>query len=505
MTAITRVSPSDPEACYRAVRSRDRRFDGVFWTAVRTTGIYCRPSCPARTPAAGNVTFHPSAASAQAAGYRACKRCLPDAVPGSPDWDIRADLAGRAMRLIGDGVVDRHGVEGLATRLGYTSRHLNRLLLAEVGAGPLALARARRAQTARVLVESSDLSFADIAFASGFSSVRQFNETLREVYDASPSQLRGRRGGVAGTGAITMRLAVRTPFAGVALRDFLALRAVPGVEVVRGETYARTLRLPHAWGSVEIDLADISGEGTAFVATRFQLQDLRDTAAALERVRRLLDADCDPVAVDGTLGEDPVLAPLVAATPGLRVPGHVDGTELAVRAVLGQQVSVRAARTLAGRLVEHCGTPVDSPVSGLDYVFPDAATVAALTPEQYAMPRSRGRALTELACRIAAGRVDLTRGSERAQVREALLAVPGIGPWTADYVAMRALGDPDVFLATDVGVRHAVSKLSAVSALGGEPGSVGDGARWRPWRSYALMHLWHTLVEPSTHDPNGVE
>ncbi len=495
--AMDQTAHLDADACYRAVRSRDRRFDGVFWTAVRTTGIYCRPSCPARTPAAGNVTFHPSAASAQAAGYRACKRCRPDAAPGSPEWDVRADLAGRAMRLLADGVVDREGVEGLAQRLGYTSRHLNRLLLAELGAGPLALARARRAQTARVLVESSNLTFADIAFASGFSSVRQFNETLREVYAASPTQLRGGRTtgrAETGTAGVSMRLAVRTPFAGQALLEFLALRAVPGVEVVHGSTYARTLRLPRAWGTVEVDLSDLDGPGTAFVTARFCLVDLRDTAAALERVRRLLDADCDPVAVDAALSEDPWLAPLVSATPGLRVPGHVDGAELAVRAVLGQQVSVLAARTLAGRLVAATGEPVRTEVEGLGHLFPTADAVAALTPEDLAMPRSRGRALTALAARVAVGRVDLTRGGDRAEVRQALLDVPGIGPWTADYVAMRALGDPDVFLPTDVGVRH------GLAALGADAEAIGDGSRWRPWRSYALMHLWRLVAAgtPST-------
>jgi AraC family transcriptional regulator, regulatory protein of adaptative response / DNA-3-methyladenine glycosylase II len=494
---VTATQPLDPEACYRAVSSRDRRFDGVFWTAVSSTGIYCRPSCPARTPAARNVTFHPSAASAQAAGYRACKRCLPDATPGSPDWDSRADLAGRAMRLISDGVVDRDGVEGLADRLGYTSRHLGRLLIAELGAGPLALARARRAQTARVLIESSDLSLADVAFASGFSSVRQFNETLREVYATTPSELRRRRvgrgagqGGATNgtTGTVTMRLAVRTPFAGGALLDFLAVRAVPGVETVTGTSYARTLRLPHSWGTVQVELVDLPEPGTAFVTARFGLADLRDTAAAVERVRRLLDADCDPVAVDTALGADPLLAPLVAATPGLRVPGHVDGAEIAIRAVLGQQITVAAARTLAGRLVAAHGTPIDTGIEGLTHLFCTADVVATVPDDQLAMPRSRARALRELAARIADGRIDLSRGSARADVRRELLAVPGIGPWTADYVAMRALGDPDVFLPTDIGVRDALARF------GDRPEAVGvDPDAWQPWRSYALIHLWRSL------------
>src|SRR6476620_690243 len=259
---MTSAMHLDAESCYRAVKSRDRRFDGVFFIAVRTTGIYCRPSCPARTPAYENVTFHPTAAAAQSAGYRACKRCLPDATPGSPDWDVAADVAGRAMRLIADGVVDRDGVEGLAARVGYTPRHLTRLLSAELGAGPLALARARRAQTARVLIETTAMTYADIAFAAGFSSVRQFNDTIREVYASSPTDLRGRRGGPrSATGTVTMRLAVRTPFAGRALLDFLAYHLITGVETSGDGWYARTLDLPHGPGTVRLDLTDTPTPG----------------------------------------------------------------------------------------------------------------------------------------------------------------------------------------------------------------------------------------------------
>ena len=445
----------DTEVCYRAVKSRDRRFDGVFYTAVRTTGIYCRPSCPARTPAYRNVTFHPTAAAAQAAGYRACKRCLPDATPGSPEWDTAADVAGRAMRLIADGVVDREGVEGLARGVGYTPRHLTRLLTAELGAGPLALARARRAQTARILIETTDLGLADVAFAAGFASVRQFNDTVREVYAASPSSLRGRRvrGGTRGT--VAMRLAVRTPFAGSALLRFLATRAVPGVEVADATSYSRTLALPHGSGTVRLELRDLAGPGTSFVPAEFTLADLRDTGAAVERVRRLLDADCDPVAVADAFAGDPLLGRPVRHTPGLRVPGHVDGAEVAVRAVLGQQVSVAAARTLAGRLVVAHGAPLEQPADGLTHLFPDAESLAGIDPGTVAVPRARGRALVALCGALADGSVALHRGADRADVRAALLALPGIGPWTADYVAMRALGHPDAFLPTDTGTRDA--------------------------------------------------
>jgi AraC family transcriptional regulator of adaptative response / DNA-3-methyladenine glycosylase II len=479
----------DTEACYRALKSKDRRFDGVFYTAVRTTGIYCRPSCPAITPKLANVTFYPSAAAAQQAGYRACKRCLPDATPGSPEWDLAADVAGRAMRLISDGTVEREGVEGLAARLGYSARQLNRLVTGAFGAGPLALARARRAQTARVLVETTAMSFADIAFASGFSSIRQFNDTVREVYAATPTDLRGRRGGrtpdgAATSGTISTRLGVREPFAGEDLLDFLALRAVRGVEAVGSGWYERTLALPHGPGVVRVQLVD---RPAGYVPCRLTLSDARDLAPALERTRRLLDADCDPIAVDDQLGGDRHLAPLVRRRPGLRVPGHVDGVELAARAVIGQQVSVVAARTLANRLVADLGTPIE--LAGdhqVTHLFPTAAALAAVEPEQIAMPRARGRALATVAAAIADGSVVLDRSADRSAVRVQLLALPGIGPWTADYIAFRVLGDPDVFLPTDIGVKHAAERL-------GIDDVAGHAERWRPWRSYALIHLWSSL------------
>jgi AraC family transcriptional regulator of adaptative response / DNA-3-methyladenine glycosylase II len=479
----------DQDACYRAVKGRDRRFDGMFYTAVRTTGIYCRPSCPAITPRRGNVSFYRTAASDQGAGFRACRRCLPDATPGSPEWDVAADVASRAMRLVADGVVERDGVEGLASALGYSTRQLNRVVTQKYGAGPLALARSRRAQTARVLIETTDLTFADIAFAAGFASVRQFNDTVREVYAASPTRLRagaGSRRSVGRPGTIRTRIAVREPFAADDLHFFLASHAVRGTEATGPGWYERSLRLPHGPGVVRLDLA---GRPPGQVPCTFTLTDARDLAPALERTRHLLDADCDPVAVDEALAEDPALATLVAGRPGLRVPGQLDGIELAVQAVLGQQVSLASARTSAARLVEELGDPLalegDHEVTRL---FPTAARIAAVDPASLRMPRSRARALTGLAAALDRGDVRLDRSTDRAETRARLLDLPGIGAWTADYVAMRALGDPDVFLPTDLGVRDAAARLGIEDVVLRSEG-------WRPWRSYALLRLWSVVLE----------
>ncbi len=479
----------DQDVCYRAVKGRDRRFDGMFYTAVRTTGIYCRPSCPAITPRKRNVSFYRTAAGAQGAGFRACRRCLPDATPGSPEWDIAADVASRAMRLVADGVVEREGVDGLAQALGYSTRQLNRVVTQEFGAGPLALARSRRAQTARVLIETTDLTFADIAFAAGFASVRQFNDTMREVYAATPTRLRegaGKRRSAGRPGTIRTRVAVREPFAADDLHFFLAVHAVPGIEATGPGWYERAVRLPHGPAVVRIELADRpSGQ----VPCTFTLTDARDLAPALERTRRLLDADCDPVAVDEALAEDPLLATLVAGRPGLRVPGQLDGVEVAMQTVLGQQVSLASARTAIARVVADHGERLD--LAGeheVTHLFPTARTVAAVDPESLRMPRSRARALTSLAAALDRGEVRLDRSTDRAETRAALLAVPGIGPWTADYVCMRALGDPDVFLPTDVGVRNAAARL-------GMEDPPGRSETWRPWRSYALLRLWSVVLD----------
>jgi AraC family transcriptional regulator of adaptative response / DNA-3-methyladenine glycosylase II len=345
-----------------------------------------------------------------------------------------------------------------------------------------------------VLIETTDMTYADVAFAAGFASVRQFNDTIREVYAASPTDLRGRRGGVATTGSVTMRLAVRTPYDGRALLRFLAVRAVPGVESAGDGWYARTLDLPHGTGAVRLELPDAAEAGeTAFATATFTLEDLRDTAAAVERTRRLLDADCDPVAVAEAFAGDPVVGPLARRRPGLRVPGHVHGAELAVRAVLGQQVSVAGARTVAARLVAAHGRPLAQPHEGLTHLFPAPAAIAALDPEDLPMPRARGRALTGLCAALAEGSIRLDRGADRGEVRRSLLAIPGIGPWTADYVALRALGHPDVFLPADIGTRDALTRL------GHDPTRAAELAEsWRPWRSYAQLHLWTSLSTEET-------
>ncbi|GGV95410.1 DNA-3-methyladenine glycosylase [Streptomyces narbonensis] len=489
---------TETERCVRAVQSKDARFDGVFFTAVRTTRIYCRPSCPVVPPKPENMEFHPSAASCQRAGFRACKRCRPDTSPGSPEWHVRADAVARAMRLIQDGVVDREGVPGLARRLGWSTRQIERQLLAELGAGPLALARAQRAQTARVLIETTPLPMGEIAFAAGFSSIRTFNDTVREVFGLTPGELRARAARArpektaAAPGAISLRLPFRAPLEPSNLFGHLAATAVPGVEEWRDGAYRRTLSLPYGHGIVALTpRAD-------HIACRLFLTDPRDLAHAISRCRRLLDLDADPVAVDDRLRTDPMLAPLVDAAPGRRVPGTVDPAEFAVRAVLGQQVSTAAARTHAARLVTAYGTPVEDPEGGLTHLFPGSEALAALDPEGLALPRSRRTTLLTLVEALADGSLTLGPADDREEARARLLALPGFGPWTTEIIAMRALGDPDAFLPGDLGIRRAAEGLG----LPGTPGALtARAADWRPWRAYAVQYLWATDDHPINHLP----
>ncbi len=481
--------PIDPDSLWHAIEMEDPRFDGWVFCGVSTTGIYCRPSCPARTPKREHVRFFATAAAAQAAGFRACKRCRPDASPGSPEWDRRADLVGAAMRLIADGVVDREGVAGLASRLGYSERHVHRELVALAGAGPLAIARAARAQNARILLETTDLSATEVAFAAGFQSVRQFNETVRAVFACSPTQMRSAapaHGGAPGeTGAIVLRLPFRAPLAADELIAFLGARAVPGVEQALEGAYRRSLRLPRGEGVVELRPRE------QHVQASFWLSDLRDLGPATQRCRALLDLDADPFSVLESLGRDELIGALVRAAPGRRVPGHVDSHELAVRAVLGQQVSVAGARTLAGRLAAEYGQPLAQPIGEVRQMFPTAQALADADPQRLPMPAARRRALIALTGALARREVELDPGAGWTQARAALLALPGIGGWTADYIALRALRDPDAFLAGDLGVRRALEGLGQ----DGRPAAAQRlSQRWRPYRAYAVVHMWAQLA-----------
>jgi AraC family transcriptional regulator, regulatory protein of adaptative response / DNA-3-methyladenine glycosylase II len=480
----------DVERCVRAVRSKDARFDGWFFTAVLTTGIYCRPSCPVVPPRPRNMRFYPSAAAAQQAGFRACKRCRPDASPGSPEWNERADLVARAMRLIADGVIDRDGVPGLAARLGYSIRQIERQLRAELGAGPLALARAQRAQTARLLIETSALPMSDIAFAAGFASIRTFNDTVREVFALSPTELRRRaaRGQpTAAGGALSLRLPFRAPLSPGNLFGHLAATAVPGVEEWRDGAYRRTLRLPHGSGIVALR------PRPDHIDCRLSLADLRDLAIAISRCRRLLDLDADPVATDDLLRTDPALAPHVDKNPGRRVPRTVDPEEFAIRAVIGQQVSTAAARTHAARLVLARGEQVTDPEGGLTHLFPEPGALAETDPAALAFPKARRATITALAAALAAGDIDLGAGSDWSRARHLLGELPGVGPWTVEVVAMRGLGDPDAFTPGDLGVRAAARELG----LPVTPAALTrHAAAWRPWRAYAVQYLWATGDHP---------
>ncbi|MEU9331577.1 AlkA N-terminal domain-containing protein [Streptomyces sp. NPDC048290] len=454
----------DEDTRYEAVRSRDARFDGAFFFAVETTGIYCRPSCPAVTPKRRNVRFFPTAAAAQCSGFRACRRCRPDAVPGSADWDVRADVVGRAVRLIRDGVVDREGVAGLAARLGYSARQVQRQLTAELGAGPVALARAQRAHTARVLLQTTALPITEIAFAAGFASVRQFNDTIREIYALTPSALRSaapapRRPAPDATPAtgIPLRLAHRGPYHAASVFDLLAAEAVPGVEEITGPPgargYRRTLRLPYGTGVAAVaERTGTSGTAThpgGWLDAVLHLTDQRDLTTAVQRVRRLFDLDADPYAVDARLGTDPRLAPLIAARPGLRSPGAADPAELAVRALLTPAATAD--------LVQRYGTTLDAPDGTLTHLFPEPAALAAARP---------GTLLGALTAALADGTLRLDPGADRDASQAALRALPGLDPAVVAAVRTRALGDPDV-----------------------APPGTDLPDTWRPWRSYAVRHL----------------
>lgn len=490
---------------YRAIDARDTRFDGQFFTAVSSTGIYCRPSCPARTPKAENVTFYETSAAAHEAGYRACKRCLPEAVPGTPAWNVRSDIAGRAMRLINDGVITREGVDGLARRLGYSARQLNRILSHELGAGPLSLARASRAQTARTLLVSTDMLLADVAFASGFNSVRQFNDTIGEVFAMTPTALRAtaaksshRRVTAMSTApaALTLNLPYREPF-DPGIFDFLAVRAVPGIE--RAEThddgtrtYARTLRLVRGDASFSVQYSP-STPGKPLQLTASTV-DLHDLPALLSRVRRLFDMDADPQAIDDALGTDPRLRESVRTNPGIRVPGAVDPQELLVRAMIGQQITVAAARTALTQL-SVAGQLLSTPTPGMERLFPTAAELAEHGRALLRGPQRRIDSIIAAAEAMDSGALEFGYGDDLESLGRKLLPLAGVGPWTVGYVSMRVIGAPDVFLANDAAVRNGLKVLPAGAGLS------ADFSEVSPWRSYATMHLWRAAAQPKAPSP----
>ncbi|WP_440710569.1 DNA-3-methyladenine glycosylase 2 family protein [Herbiconiux sp. YIM B11900] len=646
---------------YRIILSRDARFDGQFITAVRSTGIYCRPSCPARTPKPANVTFYETSAAAHEAGYRACKRCLPEAVPGTPAWNLRDDLAARAMRLIGDGVVERDGVDGLAERLGYSSRHLTRVLREELGAGPLALSRAHRAQTARTLITGTDLSMSDIAFAAGFASIRQFNDTVSEVFRLSPTQIRERpsRHPHATPGAIRLELPYREPFDAAGVFAWLAVRAIPGIESALPDSYSRSLMLPGgpAWFTVR--------DGHRHLVLDAHLTVLRDLPVLVARIRRLFDLDADPVAIDaalaraddgagagggsgapapgaalvhgddgggagggsgapapgaalvhgddgggagggsdapapgaalvhgddgggagggsdapapgaalvhgddgggagggsgapapdgalacdgdlavvggGTAVADPaigaaLLAGWVRGLPGIRMPGAVDPHEMLFRAILGQQITVAAARTLLHRLAVAAGSPFpgganaagetdapaaespdtraatpasrpgstapDAPAADTGtpptLLFPTAAQIAEHARAVLTGPRAKIDTVVRVAELLTSGELELGFGDDPVDLRRRLTAIPGIGEWTAGYLAMRVLGSPDVLLTGDVAVRTGARRLGIPDT---PRGLTEWSAPYAPWRSYLCLHLWRAAADPALAPP----
>ncbi|MGH0032362.1 MAG: DNA-3-methyladenine glycosylase 2 family protein [Myxococcota bacterium] len=483
----------DDDVCYRALASRDARFDGRFFTAVRSTGVYCRPVCPARTPRRENCLVLPCAAAAQEAGYRPCLRCRPEASPGTPAWQGTSATVSRALRLIGDGALDGAGVDDLADRLGIGSRHLRRLFLEHLGASPVAVAQTRRLLFAKKLIDETRLPMAEIALASGFSSVRRFNDAFRESYGRAPRELRrdGRHRSVTGGKAgscergLVLHLAYRPPYPWQAVLGFLGARATRGVERVTSESYRRTFRLGEAAGRIDVRWVP---ERNALRATVRYAGPLLLIQVA-ERLRSLFDLEADPDEIGRVLGRDPRLRRSLRTLPGVRVPGAWDGFELAVRAILGQQVSVAAATTLAGRLAEACGEklpedPTDA--EGPGCLFPTASAVAAHDLRGSGLPRAREKAIRTLAEQVASGRLSLEPSADPDGLRERLMALPGIGPWTAEYVAMRALREPDAFPASDLGL---------LRALDTTPRRLLEAAEaWRPWRAYAALLLWQTAA-----------
>ena len=483
----------DAAACYRALASRDARFDGRFFTGVTTTGVYCRPVCPARTPAAANVRFYPCAAAAEADGFRPCRRCRPDTAPGTPAWEGAPVTVARGLRLIRDGVLDDEGIDAFAARLGLGARQVRRLFETHVGASPSDIARLRRVHFARALLDDRSMRLADVAFAAGFQSVRQFNHAFRQTFKAAPRTLRasGRPAPPdAGDSAIVMRLAFRPPLDLSWLMSLLAGRAAPGVEAVEDGAYRRTVGVGGASGWIDVRGVEAGG-ALRHVEIRASASLAPHLMRVASSVRRVFDLDADPDTIRRALATEPRMARLVAARPGLRVPGAWHPWEIATRAIVGQQISVEAATTIVGRVVERVGGPVATPFPALTRLFPEAAAVAGADLTNIGMPGRRVDTLKRFAAGVADGTIRLeVTGSPDDTVR-ALCAVPGIGPWTAEYIALRALGEPDAFPAGDLGLRKALG--NGVPAPELEVAAAAEA--WRPWRGYAAMYLWASLME----------
>jgi AraC family transcriptional regulator, regulatory protein of adaptative response / DNA-3-methyladenine glycosylase II len=478
------IAGMDAAALDRARISRDPRFDGKFFVAVSTTGIYCRPICPSRYAKRANVRFFGTPAAAETAGFRPCLRCRPEAAPGTPAWLGTAAVVRRALRLINDGALDEGSVEALAARLGIGSRHLLRLFLQHVGASPLAVAQTRRLHFAACLLEQTSLPITQVALAAGFGSSRRFNDAFAKTYRRPPREMRrrARRGDAAGTGdEVVLRLAYRPPYDWAHMLGFLATRAVPGVERVDARGYARTVACDG--GHASVCVTAIPGEDA------LELRVSGAPPAALLQLssvaRRVFDLSADPARIRAELAADPLVGPLVKLRPGLRIPGTWDPFECAVRAVLGQQVSVAAGRTFAARLVAHAGTVVRGGADGLTHLFPTPARVAAATLDGIGITGARARSLRALARATLDGAVDFA--ATPAELLASLTAVPGIGAWTAQYVLLRALGEPDALSNADLVLRR-MAAPSSVLLSGAQ--LEGRARRWQPWRGYAVMHLW---------------
>ncbi len=479
----------DHDACYRAILTRDARFDGRLFFGVRTTGIYCRPVCPVRTPRRENVQFYVSAAAAQEAGFRPCLRCRPETAPESAAWRGTSNTVSRALALIECGALDEEDVETIAARLGVGARQLRRLFRQHLGASPIAVAQTQRVLLARQLIHETQLPMTEVAMASGFGSVRRFNETFQRLFGRAPGALRCAQGQAVAGGAVAVSLSYRPPYDWPAILSFLRLRAIPGVESVSAHSYARTIALHGVCGMVVVE----QGNGHTLRAS-ISCAQLSLLPTIISRMRRLFDVAADPHAIAAHLSEDPALARLVAARPGLRVPGAWDGFELAVRAVLGQQITVSTATRLAGKLVAHYGTPVTDAAAcaaGLTHIFPPPERLAHTDLATLGMPRARAAALSARAAATIADPLIFGPRRSLAEAIGTLRALPGVGAWTAQYIAMRALREPDAFPAADVGVRRALAGANVRRPTPAE--LLARAQRWRPWRAYAALHLWTSL------------